>query len=265
MPPMEPSRSQGSAHSLPEPLYFRVYGNYAGSSPCFYDADGLAWTAVLRRAYPRIRAELEAYLDRGGALERHFVPDRVEIRGWSGIKLITARRPYWSALRTFPYTAAVLASIPDLVSASFSVLEPGAELPAHHGDTNLFYRAHLGLIVPGPPELCGIEVEGERRGWAEGEVLVFNDARRHRVWNFTDKSRVILMCDVVKPEYGGGTKRNCARILGTVALLYLQFRVPILRRLPRSVTAVLHEVSSLPFWTYLLFRGWPRTGAAGAA
>lgn len=89
---------------------------------------------------------------------------------------------------------------------------------------------------------------------------MFNDGRRHHVWNFTDKSRVILMRDVVKPEYGVGTKWSCARILSNVALLYLQARVPALRRLPRRATAVLHQPSSLPFWMYLLFRAWPRTG-----
>ncbi len=76
---------------------------------------------------------------------------------------MTARRAYWPALRAFARTAAVLASVSDLVSASLrSALEPRAELPEHHGDTNLFDRAHFGLIVPGPPDLCGIKVEGER-------------------------------------------------------------------------------------------------------
>ncbi|MCX8073587.1 MAG: aspartyl/asparaginyl beta-hydroxylase domain-containing protein [Candidatus Binatia bacterium] len=240
-----------------EPLYFRIYGNYAGAGPRFYDPATLPWTAILRRECPAIRAELQAYLEHGGRFAEHFIPDRVDIRGWGGIKLVTQRRPYRQALRAFPHTASVLATIPDLVSASFSVLEPGARLPQHCGDTNLFYRAHLGLVVPGPAELCGIEVDGERRGWEEGGVVVFNDARRHYVWNLSDRPRIILMCDVMKPEYGGGNLRNCSLVLGAIALLYLQFRVPFLQRLPRPAIRAMHEAASLPFRAYLAACAWP--------
>lgn len=254
---VEPAQVCTEPTRTAEPVYFRVYGNYSGSGPRFYDPMTLPWTASLRRAYAGIRAELETYLNNGGAFDRHFVPDRVNIQGWRGIKLVTARRPYWKALRAFPYTASVLASIPDLVTASFSVLEPGAVLPQHCGDTNLFYRAHLGLMVPDSVDRCGIEVDGERRGWTEGQVLVFNDARRHHVWNFADRPRVILMCDVIKPEYGGGTNWNCAQVLGAVSLLYVQFRAPLLARLPHWATGLLHQAASLPFWVYLAFKAWP--------
>lgn len=249
---------KGSSRRWSEPPYFRVFGDYTTRGPRFYPEEELPWTRLLQQEWRTIRREFEQFVQNGGEFERHFVPDRVEIRGWQGVKLLTARRPYRRALAAFPHTAAVLASIPNLVSASFSILEPGAVLPPHHGDTNLFYRAHLGLIVPGDVEVCGIEVGGERRGWREGEVLVFNDAQRHRVWNLSDRPRVILLCDVLKSEYGGASWKNCARILGTVALLYAQFRVPLLGRLPRPVVRCLHQAISAPFYAYLVLCGWPR-------
>jgi hypothetical protein len=250
-------RDSQSDGNRTEPRYFRIYGPYRGNGPRFYDPESLPWTALLRREAGNIRDELIRYLGRGGRFQPHFVPDRVRLDGWRGIRLVTARRPYRAAWEAFPHTVEVLRQIPDLVTASFNILEPGASLPAHHGDTNLFYRAHLGLFVPGSLDRCGIEVAGERRGWEEGKVLVFNDAYLHHVWNFTDRPRIILICDVMKREYGGGSRRNCSLLLGAIALMYFQFRVPFLLRLPRPLTALLHQCLSWPFFAYLLVNAWP--------
>ena len=114
---------------------------------------------------------------------------------------------------------------------------------------------HLGLVVPGDVEECGIQVDTERRGWGEGEVLVFNDARKHFVWNHSDRPRVILVCDVMKPQYGGATPRLCGRVLGSIVVMFAQARLPALRRLPARLLRLLHAAASVPFQTYLALFG----------
>ncbi len=250
-----------------DPPHFRLYGDYAGTEPAFFPADALPWVDVLRRHWRVIREEFEDHVARhGGTLPVNFVPDAVEVTGWKGVTLFTCLRRYRANYRAFPRTVAVLESIPEIASAFVNLLEPHAELPPHHGDSNLFHRAHLGLIVPGGPEECGMDVDGERTGWAEGEVFVFNDARRHTVWNRTGRPRVVLVCDVVKPHHGPATPRLCGRVLGTIAVTLLQARLPGLRRLPRPALRALHACASAPFQVYLtLFGMRPRRSTAAAA
>ncbi|MBX4390253.1 aspartyl/asparaginyl beta-hydroxylase domain-containing protein, partial [Mycobacterium tuberculosis] len=47
-----------------------------------------------------------------------------------------------------PATAAAIATIPGLDSASFAILPPGTHVPAHRGATRGLLTCHLGLIVP---------------------------------------------------------------------------------------------------------------------
>lgn len=248
-----------------EPAHFRIYGDYAGDEPAFYDADQFPWADALRCNWRAIREEFEDYVHRqGGVLRPNFVPDPVPIRGWLGVNFFTCLRRYDDNCRRFPKTVAVLESIPDLASAFINQLEPHSSLPPHHGDSNTLYRVHLGLIVPGGVETCGIEVGGQRAGWREGEVLVFNDARKHSVWNDSDRARVILVCDVMKQRYGGATPRACARVFGSIAITFLQTRVPALRALPRPLLRALHEAATLPFHAYLALFGMRKRAGAGS-
>src|SRR5215831_14835427 len=86
-------------------------------------------------------------------------------------------------------------NIPGLITAPFSILDPGKHLPAHRGPYNGVLRLHLGLIVPEPREQLGLRVEGETRRWEEGRALIFDDAYEHEAWNRSDKVRVVLFVD----------------------------------------------------------------------
>ncbi len=261
----QPVRTQAIAPEPPrsdEPAHFRIYGDYAGSEPAFYDADAFPWAETLRRSWTVIRDELDAYR-RTHALKPNFVPDAVALTGWLGVNLFTFLRRHDANCRHFPKTVRILESIPELASAYINLLEPGASLPPHYGDTNTVYRVHLGLIVPGDVDACGMQVDAERTGWREGEVVVFNDARRHFVWNRSERPRVILVLDVMKPRYGGATPRTCGTVLGSIVVMYLQSRAPVMKRLPAHATRALHEAASLPFRAYLrLFGMRPRRADA---
>jgi hypothetical protein len=244
-----------------EPAHFRIYGDYAGPGPAFYAPSDFPWAEELRRNWTVIREEFEAYAAHN-QLRPNFVPDAVEITGWRGVNFFTLLRRYDDNCRHFPRTTALLESIPDLASAFINLLEPRASLPAHYGDSNTVYRAHLGLIVPGEIDECGIQVGAERAGWKEGELLVFNDAHKHFVWNHSDRPRVILVCDVMKREYGGASPRSCAKMFASIAITFVQARIALVRRLPRRLLRALHETVAVPFHVYLALFGMRRPASA---
>jgi beta-hydroxylase len=98
-----------------------------------------------------------------------------------------------------PRTTALLQDIPGLLSAEFSLLEPGARIAPHQGIYAGTIRYHLALRVPQDADLCRLRVDDETRGWREGGSLLFDDTHRHEAWNLTDESRVVLVIDVRRP------------------------------------------------------------------
>jgi hypothetical protein len=82
-------------------------------------------------------------------------------------------------------------------SLYFSVLEPGSGIAPHVGITNARVILHLPLIVPAD---CGFRVGGETRHWEAGKALVFDDMTTHEAWNDSDRTRVVLIADLWRPE-----------------------------------------------------------------
>ena len=106
-----------------------------------------------------------------------------------------------------PQTATLVREIPDLNSAFFSILEPGAVIPRHRGVTRGLVTCHLGLIIPDQPDQCVIQVEDTDLFWEAGKWLIFDDSYYHQVHNDTDQRRVILLIQVKRPM----------RLLGRIA------------------------------------------------
>jgi len=101
--------------------------------------------------------------------------------------------------RRCPRTAALLAQVPGVTTAFFSILSPGVRIPPHRGPWKGVIRYHLGLLIPEPAEECGISVAGEVAHWRAGESLIFDDAYEHAAWNNTSGTRVVLFLDVMRP------------------------------------------------------------------
>jgi len=239
-----------------EPLYFRIYGDYQGPGPVFYGRDECPWLAEIERHWRTIRAEFEDFhYHRGQGLTESYIPDDVEVRGWRSINFVTYLHWYGANCARFPKTVAILRDIPHLTSAFVNLLEPHAKLPPHNGDTNTTYRCHLGLIVPSEGPECGLLVGGERRGWREGEAFAFNEAYRHTVWNDTDRDRVVLVFDVMKPEYRPRKRRICGAVLGAITVTMLETRFPPLRRLPAVLRRTLHRALAVAATAVLVLRG----------
>lgn len=81
--------------------------------------------------------------------------------------------------------------------ACFSVLRPGAHLPAHCSTDNFRVRIMLGIDVPQP---CGIRVADKTATWEIGGTFVFNDAFEHEAWNESDTERTVFIFDTWHPS-----------------------------------------------------------------
>jgi len=97
-----------------------------------------------------------------------------------------------------PRTTELLAGIPSVNAAMFTLLPPGSRLGAHRDPFAGSLRYHLGLVTPNSPE-CFIVVDGEKYYWKDGEAVMFDETYIHTAENRTDVTRVILFCDVERP------------------------------------------------------------------
>lgn len=102
-----------------------------------------------------------------------------------------------------PVTASLIDKIPDLCTATFSVLEAGCHIPRHRGMTKGMLTYHLALRVPKDRENCWIQIEeGDECHvcpWSDGHSLLFDDTYNHEVWNNTEEDRYVLLIQVKRP------------------------------------------------------------------
>ena len=159
----------------------------------FIDPQRYEFVSALEARWRAIREECEA-------LPEHafdpWVQREMYGEGWSVYGLIAFGKPIEAALARCPRTAAAIAAVPNLTTAGFSRLAPGAHIKAHVGWVTTVYRAHLGLIVP---DQCALRVGGEIRAWTEGSALIFDDTVEHEAWNRSDRTRTVLLFDFVRP------------------------------------------------------------------
>ncbi|MDO6416751.1 aspartyl/asparaginyl beta-hydroxylase domain-containing protein [Sphingomonas sp. BIUV-7] len=166
------------------------------------DPDLFDWTAMLRANWQAIRDEALAVVRQPDLvpLLDEISPDHQDIAPpgkWRSFFLHGYGFSVPENLARCPRTADLVARIPGLNSAFFSILAPGAHIPAHRGVTKALLTCHLGLIVPeGRLEMA---VGPETVRWAPGETILFDDSWTHEVWNETAETRVILLLQVKRP------------------------------------------------------------------
>lgn len=103
-----------------------------------------------------------------------------------------------SAQQLCPRTTALLNAIPSVNAAMYALLPPGAKLNPHRDPFAGSLRYHLGLITPNS-ENCHILVDGTSYHWCDGEDVMFDETFIHQASNNTDKTRLILFCDIERP------------------------------------------------------------------
>lgn len=102
-------------------------------------------------------------------------------------------------LTACPTLAQLLASTPEVLSATLSFLAPRKHIPRHRGPFRGVLRYQLGLSVPldaqgRPAAVLSLNDEEYRIG--SGEHLLWDDTYHHEVWNHSDEMRAALLLDV---------------------------------------------------------------------
>jgi beta-hydroxylase len=172
------------------------------------DQGMFAWTDLLRENWQAIRDEALQVLARPDAvpLLDEMSPDHKDIippGKWRSYFLHGYGFSVPENLEACPKTAELVAHIPDLNSAFFSILAPGTHIAPHRGVTKGLLTCHLGLIVPEGRLL--MRVDRDYVGWRAGETLVFDDTYEHEVWNDTDATRVVLLVQFGRPLRAPGS------------------------------------------------------------
>ncbi|MDE2149774.1 MAG: aspartyl/asparaginyl beta-hydroxylase domain-containing protein [Gammaproteobacteria bacterium] len=177
--------------------------------PEVFEAAAFPWTIELEAGWQTIRDEALAILALRNCIPPlgEISPDHTRLdhrRSWRTFFLWGYGYRIDDNCLHAPVTAALVDRVPGLISAMFSVHEPGTHLPRHRGVTKGMVTCHLGLKIPADRENCAISVEDKLYNWTPGRFFVFDDTRHHEVWNRTAEDRVILLLHVKRPMRAPG-------------------------------------------------------------
>ena len=179
----------------------------------FYDRARFPWLDQLEAATDAIREELlhvladahafAPYVQGDANRPHHDQQGMLNNPDWSAFYLWRNGQRVDANAARCPRTLAALEGVPlaripnRAPSVLYSQLRPGAHIPPHNGMINTRLICHLPLLVPGK---CRFRVGNEVREWQEGRAWVFDDSIDHEAWNDNDRTRVILLFDVERPE-----------------------------------------------------------------
>lgn len=179
---------------------YSLIGNTA-----FFEADQFSWVSELEQNWQLIHQELEEVLKAKDQLPnfQDISPDQ----GYS-----TTQDNLWKTYFFYGYgikvdkncqrcpeTTRIIENIPGMKTAFFSILFPGKHIPEHRGPYKGVIRCLFGLKIPEPREKCRIRVGTETRTWETGKCMIFDDSFPHEAWNETEKIRVVLFLDIMRP------------------------------------------------------------------
>lgn len=239
-----------------KPYFNDHQGLYPGSEPALYQADTISGIVDLEEGFQAIRDELLRNLSNEEAAMLCFKKLTLKKQsGWKQIELMIYGVEYGKRTSLFPETMTILKGIEGVSTAYFSVLSPRARIKAHTGDTDAYYRVHLGLCIPDALPDCGIAVAGQKQSWQEGKCLAFNDIYCHSAWNDTDQNRIVLILDILRPEFRGRALYVNAGLRATLyySRLYEIF-FPVIELFPRILTRLLHPLFHRVAYVWHLLR-----------
>ncbi|HHJ39826.1 MAG: hypothetical protein AXA67_06420 [Methylothermaceae bacteria B42] len=187
---------------------FLASQSLVGDPPSF-DPSQFDWVKTLENNWQPIRKEAEQLLKERELIPafHEISPDQTRIsKGghWKTHILYGFGRRIETNCQRCPETAKVLESIPGMMTAWFSMIDPGYHIPPHRGPTKSFLVCHLGLLVPKDKDKCYLRVADRKLTWEEGKCFVFDDTFDHEVRNDTDEHRVVLLVHVERPMRAPG-------------------------------------------------------------
>lgn len=172
--------------------------------PALFDSTQFPWTKILQGHVAEIRAEaMRLYSLRNALPAFHEVsPYQRRIShgdDWKTAWLYGFGHDSAVAQTLCPRTTTLLAEVPGLQTALFSMIAPGTHIPRHRGVYKGLINYHLALVVPRIAERCRMQVADEIVVWREGGCVVFDDTNPHEVWNDTTQERIVLMLQFDRP------------------------------------------------------------------
>lgn len=225
----------------------------------FYDNDQYAWTQDLENHYEVIKREVLEYINHR-ELKPYFNKSLLsKENSWKTDGLL-----FWGYFirknyKSFRSTWQVIKKIPGIVSFSISVLEPDSFIKVHNGDTNAIIRVHLPLVVPEGLPNCSFTVNNVTKPWKEGKPLLFNDAQLHSAQNLSKQRRIVLLIDVIRPEFMSKRTEVCAKVLNGLSWQWQTQQYPNVRKLPLWLKKLSWSTSRLLIRTVLRVNAifWP--------
>ncbi len=229
---------------------------YNGPEPYFYDSSSVPGAKILEANWHIIRDEFAAAIagTEAGTADIPYPPYLSRPRSWKIIYFYNFMWKYNKNCRVYPKTYALLNTIPDLTFAAVTVLEPHASVLPHIGETNTTMRGHLGLYIPAPYPVAGLKVGTEEKGWEEGKAILFSDSHWHTAWNNADQARVVLIFDIMRPEFAARRRWMCALGLSSIMIKMANQRWALFKPLPQVVSRIVHRAIAAVWWLYLPFQ-----------
>ncbi|HEY9064219.1 MAG TPA: aspartyl/asparaginyl beta-hydroxylase domain-containing protein [Burkholderiaceae bacterium] len=186
--------------SLMAPLNTLLYLMSRVPATPYVEVDRFPGLRELEKHWQTIRDEAQTLADRIKASEHNDDAGFNSFfkEGWKRFYLKWYEVAPPSASLYCPKTVEVLKGIPCVKAALFAELPAGAKLNPHRDPYAGSLRYHLGLATPND-DACRIWVDGEVYSWRDGGSVVFDETYIHHVRNDTDRSRLILLCDIERP------------------------------------------------------------------
>ena len=194
----------------------------------FYPREQFPWLDAVENAVEEMTGELEAVLRDDAAFSPYLqtqpgLPNRpdyplIDSMDWSSCFLWKDGKETPNAARC-PRTMAALREAPlcrvkgRSPQIMFSQLKAGAHIQPHTGFVNTRLICHVPLIVPPG---CRFRVGNDVREWQKGKAWVFDDTIEHEAVNGSDRTRVVLIFDIWRPELGEEEKALIATLLETL-------------------------------------------------
>ncbi len=203
---------KGGKHFLRWMAHFQARHSLISTTPVIANNE-FTWVPQLEGSWREIRTELDTLLEHPEDIPtfHQLSPDQKRIskgNNWKTFAFYVYGQRVDENCALCPRTSAVLASLPGMRTAMFSILAPRYHIEPHKGPTRAVIRAHLGLKIPKDSQNVWIRVDDQILHWKEGEVVLFDDAYEHEVRNDTDEFRAVLFIDIDRPMDRIGTLVN---------------------------------------------------------
>lgn len=198
----------------------------------FYKKEDFEWSQKLEENFDVIKQEVLSFVDQNKLLPYFNKSLLSKSNSWKTEGLLFWGFFFRKKHQSFKNTWKVAKQIPGIVSFSISELDANSKIKPHNGDTNAIIRMHYPLIVPAGLPKCSFTVNGETRPWEEGKLLLFNDAQIHEAQNLTDQKRLVLLIDVIRPEFLHLKYEICSKVLNGLAWQWMTQTYPGIRKYP---------------------------------